>query len=214
MSRRQVPVNWADLETALTADAGEMTCYLDVRTGEVHMPPAYRSNDDDAWPSEDDLDQGLAAGHLIHIEPLGSGVEYGWTEEFAATVGDAKLRDMLDIALDGSGAFRRFKNVLLDFPEERERWFAFRDERLYAAARERRRSLRRSEGSRGGCVREGTQNGSDMTRLEGSFLEYTYTLAWRQPPDRLFQNRHRPRRFGGSSHQILLGCEMVGAVPL
>jgi ATP/maltotriose-dependent transcriptional regulator MalT len=56
--------------------------------------------------------------------------------EFAETVGDARLRDRLEVALDGHGAFRRFKNVLLDFLAERERWFAFRDARLRAAARE------------------------------------------------------------------------------
>jgi len=37
---------------------------------------------------------------------------------------------MLDLALDGRGAFRRFKAVLSDYPVERERWFAFRQERL------------------------------------------------------------------------------------
>ena len=57
-------------------------------------------------------------------------------EEFTGTVGAARLRDRLEVALDGRGAFRRFKNVLLDFPAERERWFAVRDERLRAAARE------------------------------------------------------------------------------
>ena len=56
--------------------------------------------------------------------------------EFTGTVRDAQLRDRLEVALDGRGAFRRFKNVLLEFPAERERWFAFRDQRLHAAARE------------------------------------------------------------------------------
>ncbi len=135
-SPRRVPVNWADLEMALTANDGEWTCYLDVRSGEVQMVPVDRLGDDDDWPSEEDLDDALAAGHLIHVEPLGSRVEYGWMAEFTETVGDARLRDRLEVALDGRGAFRRFKNVLLDSPVERERWFAFRDELLRAAARE------------------------------------------------------------------------------
>ena len=56
--------------------------------------------------------------------------------EFAGTVDGARLRDRLEAALDGRGAFRRFKNVLADHPAERERWFAFRDERLSVVARE------------------------------------------------------------------------------
>ncbi len=50
--------------------------------------------------------------------------------EFSETVKDRNLREKLAIALDGKGAFRRFKNVLSDYPEERERWFSFKDERI------------------------------------------------------------------------------------
>jgi len=135
-SARKVAVSWDDLEMALTANAEEWTCYLDARSGEVQMVPVGRMDDDDASLSEEELDAGLEAGHLIHVEPLGSRIEYGWMEEFAGTVGDARLHDRLEIALDGRGAFRRFKNVLHDAPDERERWFAFRDDRLRAAARE------------------------------------------------------------------------------
>jgi hypothetical protein len=41
-------------------------------------------------------------------------------------VSDQPLRERLLIAIDGKGAFRRFKDVLLAFPAERERWFAYR----------------------------------------------------------------------------------------
>lgn len=135
-SPRRVPVNWDDLEMVLTSNPGEWSCYLDVRSGEVQMVPVDRFGGDDDWPSEEEVDAGLDAGHLVHVEPLESSVEYGWMAGFAETVGDARLRDRLEVALDGRGAFRRFKNVLLDSPAERERWFAFRDARLHAAARE------------------------------------------------------------------------------
>jgi hypothetical protein len=130
-------VSWDDLEMALTGNPGSWTYYLDVRTGEVQMVPVDRLEVGGGdWPSEDDIDDGLDAGHLIPVEPLESWVEYGWMAEFTATVGDARLRDRLEVALDGRGAFRRFKNVLLGAPEERERWFALRDARLRAAARD------------------------------------------------------------------------------
>lgn len=133
---RRVPVNWDDLEMALTANPAEWSHYLDRRSGEVQMVPIDRLDDEGTWPSGDEIDAGLDAGHLIPIEPLGSSVEYGWMAEFAASVADARLRDRLEVALDGRGAFRRFKSTLLDDLVERERWFAFRDARLRAAARE------------------------------------------------------------------------------
>ena len=135
-SPRRVPVNWDDLEMALTTNPAEWTCYLDARSGEVQMVRLDGLGEDEDGPSEEEIDAALGAGHLIRVEPLGSRVEYGWMAAFVATVDDARLRDRLEVALDGRGAFRRFKNVLLYFPAERERWFAFRGERLRAAARE------------------------------------------------------------------------------
>ncbi len=41
-----------------------------------------------------------------------------------------------EVALDGRGAFRRFKDVLAEYPAERERWFGFHDERVRKAMRE------------------------------------------------------------------------------
>jgi len=135
-STKLVPVNWDDLEMALTSDPGEWTCYLDLETGEVRMAPIDGLEEDAEGLSEDEIDDGLNAGRLIHVEPLGSRVEYQWMAEFSGTVRHARLRGKLEVALDGRGPFRRFKNALLDFPAERERWFAFRDQRLRAAARE------------------------------------------------------------------------------
>ena len=51
-------------------------------------------------------------------------------EDFIATVAGEHLRERLSDAIDGRGAFGRFKRVLSAHEDERERWFAFRDERL------------------------------------------------------------------------------------
>ncbi len=58
----------------------------------------------------------------------GSEVGHRDMTEFLATVTDNRLRGLLDVALRGKGAFRRFKDVLQDDPDERERWFAFQKE--------------------------------------------------------------------------------------
>lgn len=58
---------------------------------------------------------------------------YDDMQAFIDTVPNAGLRERLRTAIRGRGPFRRFKNVLANHSTERERWFAFRDER----ARER-----------------------------------------------------------------------------
>jgi hypothetical protein len=55
---------------------------------------------------------------------------YQAMEEFIDTVQDDHLRRNLAQAITGRGAFRRFKNLLARFPQEQERWYDFRDDRL------------------------------------------------------------------------------------
>ena len=56
--------------------------------------------------------------------------------EFVAGVHHRRAAELLDRAIAGRGAFRRFKDTLFEFPELREQWFRYRD------ARSRRRALR------------------------------------------------------------------------
>ena len=56
-------------------------------------------------------------------------------EAFVETVKDGHLRELLDVAIAGKGAFRRFKDVMARVPHERERWFRFHRERLDARVR-------------------------------------------------------------------------------
>ncbi len=55
---------------------------------------------------------------------------YGDMEAFIETVSDQRLQDRLWRAIGGRGAFRYFKDTLLDYPKERERWLAFEQERI------------------------------------------------------------------------------------
>ncbi|MGH7390869.1 MAG: UPF0158 family protein [Candidatus Rokuibacteriota bacterium] len=133
--RRRVLIDWADLEMALTWRSDEYDYYLDVRTGKV-LTHAMWGDGEDGDLSEEQVDEGLAEARLVEVERLPSSAEYGWMVEFAASVQNAHLRELLDVALRGRGAFRRFKDVLAEYPAERERWFRFHDERVREAIRE------------------------------------------------------------------------------
>lgn len=132
MSAKRLPIDWGDLEFALTWRTDEGGHYLDLTTGEIIT---WTGHEDDER-SEDDIDAGLVEGRLIAIEPLPTSVEYGWMCDFTESVADPGLRKLLEVALNGSGAFRRFKHVLTDDPAERERWFTFHGEQVREAARE------------------------------------------------------------------------------
>ena len=140
MARRQVPVDWLDLEMAFETRLDDSASYLDLRTGKVHFVSASLLGDTldegEEALSEEAIDAGLVEGWLLPVEPPESHEEYGWMVQFAGATGDSRLRELLEVALDGRGAFRRFKDVLASWPKDRERWYAFRDKCLRNAMRD------------------------------------------------------------------------------
>ena len=118
-----VPVAWEALEDAFENNAPEVHSYLHFDTGEV-----IRIVDGVADPAMHS--RIMNDGRYLRIDPVSSREQYRWMERFIATVEDAELRRRLNIAIDGKGAFRRFKDALMSHPVDRERWFAFRSERL------------------------------------------------------------------------------------
>ncbi|MBI3014893.1 MAG: hypothetical protein HYY65_07530 [Candidatus Tectomicrobia bacterium] len=130
MMKRRVPINWDDLEMALTMHMDESTAYLDLRTGQVEIVGVSSFEDEREGLSEEEMDAGLAGKYLVAIEPLPSYVEYRWMAEFTDSVSDPQLGELLQVAIQGRGAFGRFKRVLSDRPAERERWFTLRNQRM------------------------------------------------------------------------------------
>jgi len=120
---RDVPVDWEALEDAFENNAPEVHSYLHLTTGEV-----LRVVDGVADPQ---MHVRIASdGNYQRIDPVSSREQYRWMERFIPMVEDVELRGKLTQAIDGKGAFRRFKDVLMSYAADRERWFTFRSERL------------------------------------------------------------------------------------
>ncbi|OIP60538.1 MAG: hypothetical protein COY75_00750 [Nitrospirae bacterium CG_4_10_14_0_8_um_filter_41_23] len=64
-------------------------------------------------------------GRYVRIPERGPTMAYKSMAEFIETVENRLLREELSNALNGKGAFRRFKDVLIDYPKERKRWHGF-----------------------------------------------------------------------------------------
>jgi hypothetical protein len=120
---RDVPVDWEALEDAFENNAPEVHSYLHLVTGDV-----LRIVDGVADPQ---MHARIAAdSNYLRIDPVSSREQYRWMERYIPMVEDADLQGKLTQAIDGKGAFRRFKDVLMAYGPERERWFSFRSERL------------------------------------------------------------------------------------
>jgi hypothetical protein len=120
---RDIPIDWEALEDAFENNAPEVHSYLHLVTGDV-----LRVVDGVADPQ---MHARIAADpNYLRIDPVSSREQYRWMERYIPMVEDPDLQGKLSQAIDGKGAFRRFKDVLMSYAPERERWFAFRSERL------------------------------------------------------------------------------------
>ncbi|MFW2335365.1 UPF0158 family protein [Ilumatobacter sp.] len=113
---------------ALGDASGETAWWYDPGTGEVEM----RAPD---WTGVDDEDDNPSERGLVPIEPAPSRDAYRDMLEFAESVTDAHASDLLVRALEGRGAFRRFRDTLHEFPNLHEQWHT------YARAADERRAI-------------------------------------------------------------------------
>lgn len=123
---RKVPVAWEALEDAFENNAPEVHSYLNVESGDV-----IRVVDGVADPAMHA--RIMQDPTYMLVDPVSSREQYRWMERYITIIDEPELRQKLVSAIDGKGAFRRFKDVLMNQAVERERWFTFRSERLRTA---------------------------------------------------------------------------------
>ena len=121
-----VTVNWSDLEIAFERNSPDQESFLDLENGDLL---AIIEGEPDAAARRAKVANN--PDRYLRVDPASSREQYRWMERFVASVSDQALRERLLVAIDGKGAFRRFKDVLLAFPAERERWFTYRSDLLH-----------------------------------------------------------------------------------
>lgn len=122
----QLELDWDALEVAVERNANDTESFLDLTTGKVVTVTA---GEVEAAARRQQITENLR--DYLRVEPASSREQYRWMEKFVGSVSDETLRDRLIMSIDGKGAFRRFKDVLLGYPAERERWFSYRADLLH-----------------------------------------------------------------------------------
>ncbi len=160
ITERRLPINLVDLEAAFENTSDAVRYYLDLETGRIAMIAdeirdqleaiyeeldEYGVEDDafaaklqqrefPAWMREaldeaHQVEQGYGTRYIA-VRRVDSREGYHAMEDFIETVADRRLQAQLAHAIQGRGAFRRFKDALFTHPDERERWFAFSTARV------------------------------------------------------------------------------------
>jgi hypothetical protein len=139
MKRKSIKVDWGELETAFNNRNEEIVYYLDRVTGQVVL----EGEGEDLFEDDDELldDVSTSDGPLrndttrLYIEPPDADEELSWLHEFLRETEelDPEIRERLEETEDDDDSDDAARYVLRDHPEIRQRWFAYRTERMHEA---------------------------------------------------------------------------------
>jgi len=105
------------------APFGQADHWLHLQTGEIR----FTSDDGEKIDEAEAL---IRSDVCLHIEPIDSSESFAIMERFVEQCTHAGLANKLSQALKRPKPFRRFKDGLLDHPEQRALWFAFEHEAM------------------------------------------------------------------------------------
>ncbi|MFZ2012465.1 MAG: UPF0158 family protein [Nocardioides sp.] len=126
---RPLPVDLEQLADVLEGDPVAGGGRIDLQNGEVWPASAIEYAIEVGDEDEDDRERWL------WVANEGSRAGYRDMERFTAGVEDPDITDRLERALDGRGAFRRFRNQLTEWPELQSCWYAYSADRQRGRAR-------------------------------------------------------------------------------
>lgn len=129
---RPLPVDLDELAGILEGDPVDGGGRVDLETGEVWPTPAVDYAQEIGQEDEDESDD---PDKWLWVDCEGSRDGYRDMQLYIGTVRDPGRADRLEIAISGRGAFRRFKDVLVRWPGELDRWYEFSEERQRGRAR-------------------------------------------------------------------------------
>jgi hypothetical protein len=126
---RQVRITKEQLEEIISSyedSSYENSYYFDIETGNIELMSDYIEIDEDLVLS---IEEALG-DRYIRIPKIESYEGYDDMVGFSESIENQKIRDKLVNALTGrKGVFRRFKDVISNYPYILEQWYKYKDMR-------------------------------------------------------------------------------------
>ena len=131
------PVEMDMLETAMEDSDLSNRYYLNLVSGKV----VFLSDDLDLSEEDERLSEEIdESDDYVAVDRISSHEAYQWMVDFVDEMvapTDENAAEKLSIALEGKGAFRRFKDTLYRVDEKwQQAWYQFRDKQLKDAVEE------------------------------------------------------------------------------
>lgn len=140
---KRLNIDIMEVAAAMESDRSMSEYCLDTETGDVVIVP----DDLSRAVSFGEVDENSMTEWELELLPVARALESGSSryvcipeveareiyelmQRFASDREDEELQRLLWVALDGKGAFGRFRRVLDDYPEERDEWYRRKDESM------------------------------------------------------------------------------------
>jgi len=129
----RLTIDAEDLIMALEGSGPELRHYLDLQTGEIDYVIS-----EDYGEMGDDLEERVEKDpdRFLLIDPLPSHEGWEIMSDFVESLRPGRIRDDLERAIHGRRPFRRFKDVLFDYPDTQDAWFPFEKKAFVELARD------------------------------------------------------------------------------
>ncbi len=122
--RAEIELDWEALAVSFENQLPRSHSFLDLTSGKVVTLTGSVEIPEPPEPAD----------NFLYLKPRPSREGYRTMQNFIGTLDDPVLVEKLSATLVGKGAFRRFKDQLLAYPQVRQEWFAFKDAEVYAYA--------------------------------------------------------------------------------
>lgn len=136
-----IQVKLKDIIEEMEIQFEESRSLLNIKTGEIVLVTTedLRAVEDDKpfdhlpeWEQENRMiamDVVENFENYIELPTKYEVIEYEIMEDFCLTINDQRIQDLLLRSIKGKGAFRRFKDQIIDFEIE-DQWYSYRDDRF------------------------------------------------------------------------------------
>ena len=123
-----LPISLRTVAQEMDACPSEWAVFVNKVTGEVLSVPVVEDSFASDECMKDDMER-VQAPEFLTLPRESAADDYRLMERFCHTVEDDKTRDALRKAINGKGAFRRFRDELHRVGR-REEWFAYKERAL------------------------------------------------------------------------------------
>lgn len=117
---KQLKIDWNNLIDAFSSEHDDYRCFLNTETGDI------------SWRSLEIVERERKEGtnsppHIVEVPHISAREGWELMMDFVGQMLNKQLKTKLLTSIQGKGAFRRFKEVLTQFPQDQERWFVYQD---------------------------------------------------------------------------------------